>query len=367
MELEKTERKTAGIDIGSTHFYVGGVGPDPVVFETYHEDCVRLSAFLKANGVESVAMESTGVYWVQLYDVLTREGIEVCLANPKHTKQLRHTRKSDMKDCQWIAMLHSYGLLRNSFVPTGITREVRNYLRLRDDLVRDRARQENLMAKALIQMNIRITEVLSGLSSVSGLAVIRAITAGERDPEKLLSLCHGSVVKKKGDAMLKALAGDFRDDHLFALEGALASWDYYGGRIKLCDAKLEDCLDRMGGGVPPPEAASPPKPSRTVNMPVIEDLHNHLLHVCGGRDATLIPGITDYSLMKLVGEVGTDMSHWPSSKHFASWLVEVSPNHESTRCTSKTRRGVHAGTRRPSARNNHGRPRTAAPWSKPAQ
>ena len=330
--LEIIHPHAAGIDTGSRHFYVDAGEEDIRVFTTFTEDCNLIRDYLLANGIATVAMESTGVYWVTLYDVLEEAGIEVFLVNGRDAKNLPG-RKSDVKDCQWLRQLHSYGLLRKSFIPGGDTRRLRSYLRIRQDHIRAAATQVHLMQKALTQMNIRLTEVINDITGASGLKMIEAILAGERGPAVLVELCHASILKNKKEAVLKALEGHYGQEHLFALRQALATWKYFNGLVLECDHEAEKLLTEMTKDKKEPDVKGPRKPIR-YHAPDIEGLHLPLLKLTDGKDPIGIAGITDYSFLQILSEVGTDMSPWPTEKHFASWL-KVSPFRASSGKMSK--------------------------------
>lgn len=320
--LEVVHSHAAGIDIGSKNFYVDAGADSIKVFSTFTADCIAIRDYLKSLGVTTVAMESTGVYWVILYAVLEEAGIEVFLVNGRDAKNVPG-RKSDMKDCQWLRQLHSYGLLRKSFIPGSDIRQVRSYLRLRQDHIRATATQVHLMQKALTQMNIRLADVINDISGVSGIRIITAILAGERSPQVLTSLCTTQILQKKKDQVLKSLEGHYSNEHLFALKQAFHTLQYYHGLIKECDTQIGQQLATMTQGMDDIKTDVKRKPIR-YHRPEIEDLHQPLLKLSEGKDPTGIAGITDYSFLQIVSEVGTDMSAWPTEKHFTSWL-KVAP------------------------------------------
>lgn len=317
-KLEVIHPHAAGIDIGSKNFYVDAGEETIRIFPTFTQDCISLRDYLLSMGINTVAMESTGVYWVILYGVLEAAGIEVFLVNGRDVKNLPG-RKSDVKDCQWLRQLHSYGLLRKSFIPGDGIRQLRSYLRLRQDHIRAGATQVHLMQKALIQMNIRLPEVISDITGASGLKILEAIVSGERRAEVLLALCVRQLKEKKGDLILKSLQGHYRDEHLFALGQALKTWHYYNGLVRECDKEIELQLTRMTKEKDAPVNKNPRKPIR-YNKPDIKELHKPLLKLSDGKDPINIAGITDYSFLQIISEVGTDMTPWPSEKHFTSWL-----------------------------------------------
>jgi transposase len=320
-EMQIVNPQAAGIDIGSDKFYVC-VGLNSYrVFGTYHEDCEVLADYLQELAIKSVAFESTGVFWIHLKDVLDSRGFEICLANPRQTKQTKFNRKSDITDCQWIYQLHTYGLLQPSFFPESAIEEMRDLSRLREDHVRAKAQRENLMIKALTMMNVRIKETISSVTSVSGLAIIQAIVSGERDAEKLLALCHSSIIGKKGDRMLKALKGNFKPHYVLMLKQALEGWEFCSKQIKDCDQAIAELMEEYvkKKDLTDVQVTTKAKSSRTTNMPQIEGLHALLIKMTAGRDLTTIPFVSDYTAYKIVMELGTDLSKFPSVKHFVSW------------------------------------------------
>lgn len=330
--LEIVHPNACGIDIGSKNFYVDA-GEDTIkVFSTFTTDCNEIRDYLISLGITTVAMESTGVYWVVLYAVLEEAGIDVFLVNGRDVKNVPG-RKSDVKDCQWLRQLHGYGLLRKSFIPGSEIRKVRSYLRLRQDHIRATATQVHLMQKSLTQMNVRLTEVISDITGVSGLAIIKAILSGERDPEVLTSLCVSRILKTKKEEVMKSLEGFYGEEHLFALDHALKTWEYYNGLIGECDARLEKQLAEMTKDKDPVGTPEKRKPIR-YHKPEIKDLHEPLLKLSEGKDPIGIAGITDYGFLQIMSEVGTDMKPWPTEKHFASWL-KLAPLRASSGKTSK--------------------------------
>lgn len=316
--LEVIHPHAAGIDIGSQNFFVDAGEETIKVFSTYTQGCHMLRDYLKEQKITTVAMESTGVYWVVLYSILEDAGFDVYLVNGRDVKNVPG-RKSDVKDCQWLRQLHSYGLLKKSFIPPDHIRELRSYIRLRQDHIRAQATQSHLMQKALIQMNIRLAETINDIMGVSGSRMIKAIIDGERDAYKLVNLCDKSILKKKKDLVLKALEGNYKEEHLFALRQAYDTWHYYQKLIFECDHKIEDILKKITHDKPEVEVQNKRKPIR-YNRPDVKDLPQTLLKITGGKDPIGIAGITDYSFLQILSEVGADMSAWKTEKHFVSWL-----------------------------------------------
>jgi transposase len=318
--MEKMHFHAAGIDIGSRKVFVGLENGPVRSFETFTSDLVALRDYLQENKVSTVAMEARGVYWYVLYDILLDAGLDVWLVDGRQTRQLPG-RKTDVKDCQWIQQLHSYGLLNRCYVSEGLLKELRSYQRLREDHLRSAAMHVQHMQKALIEMNIRLPEVLSQVHGVSGMALITAILAGERDPHQLVSLCHKSIREKKGEELLKALEGHYTSQGLFALDQAYKGYQFYQGQIFDCDRQIDSTLQKINRDktLPPGTNGGKRKAIRH-NKPHINGLGDHLLKIFGGRDATKLPGFTDYNWLQLYSEVGADLSKWPSEKHFTSWL-----------------------------------------------
>jgi len=313
----------AAIDVGSEQLHLSIAGDEPVVFGTVTSEVYRLRDYLKAQGVTSVAMEATGVYWFYAYAVLEGAGLEVVVVNGRHVRNLPG-RKTDLADCQWLATLHAHGLLRGGFVPPAAIRRLQDYQRLRADHIIGAASQVQKMQQALERMNIKFHDVVSDLTGVSGLKVVRAILAGQREPERLLDLCDVQIQKKKRERVLESLHGVWAAEHLFALRQALAVWEFYQQLLTDCDREIEAVLKELAGPEPKPPTAED-RPSGTAgkplgkNAPVIEHLHEMLVRICGGRDATALPGLGDHLLLQLVAETGTDLSAWPTEKHFTAW------------------------------------------------
>ncbi|MGF6870980.1 IS110 family transposase [Paraburkholderia sp. MM5477-R1] len=308
-ELPTLDPLAAFVDVGSEHMHVSVGGNRPEVFGTVTSQLHALRDWLIAQGVRSVAMEAT-VYWLPLYGVLENAGLEVRMANGRQTRNLPG-RKTDMADSRWGATLHMHGLLHAGFVPPADIRRLQDYLRLRVDHVAAAASCVQLMQKALERMNIKLQDVISSLAGVSGIAVVRAIIAGERSPEALVALCAVQIRRKKEQAVIESLRGTWADHHIFALGQALQSWDHYQKLIADCDQRLTAVL-------PPHDATQPPLPRSTrrssVNAPEIARLREILTQMCGGRDLTTLPALSDYGVLQLIGEVGTDLSVWPTEK-----------------------------------------------------
>jgi transposase len=307
----------AGIDVGSLKMYAAVVGGSPRVFGCCTADLRELKDWLLSQQVTTVAMEATGVYWLCLYAELEAAGLEVVVVNAAHAKQVPG-RKSDIADCQWLATLHAHGLLRNSFVPPDDVRQVRDVMRVRDDLIRMASQHILHMHKALERLGLKIHTVLSDMTGFSGLQLIRAILDGERRPEALVELCDNQVTQAKRQPLLKALEGNWRPEHLFALRVAVESWDFYQKQIAQCDGQLKALLDQQVEGKTPPSLG--PKKELRHNAPkTMPDLQSWMARLFG-VDLTRLPILNEYTLMKLYAEVGSDLSRWPEEKKFTAWL-----------------------------------------------
>jgi len=319
---------SAGIDIGATELFVA-VPPDRAEesvrsCSTFTEDLHALADWLTACRIKTIAMESTGVYWIPVFQLLETRGFEVCLVNARHVKNVPG-RKSDVLDCQWLQYLHCVGLLRGSFRPPDQVCALRSYLRHRDMLVKSGARHVQHVQKSLTQMNVHLHHVVSDLTGVTGLAILDAILAGERDPQKLAAL-RDRRIKASESTIAKALVGDYRPEHLFTLKQALAIYRHYQSQIVECDREIERQLgtleSKTTAPAPAPVGRQRQKPER--NQPQF-DLRGHL-HRILGVDLTALPGLSTINVHTLFAEVGGDLSKFPTAKHFSSWLG-LCPDH----------------------------------------
>lgn len=309
----------AAIDVGSEKMHVGIPGQPPKVFECFTDSLQQLSKYLQSEGVTSVAMEATGVYWLPIYVILEAAGLEVQVVNGAHVKNVPG-RKTDLLDCQWLAQLHAQGLLRGGFVPPAQIRTLRHYVRLRQDHVASGSAHILHMQKALDLMNLKIHDVLSDTVGVSCLRLIRAIVAGQRDPRALLALCEVDVVRRKTEPLLRALQGTWDVEHLFGLKQALEAWDFYQQQIAECDGEIEKLLRALAAQKPEPPADSPTTlKKRRHNAPDLPDLEK-LMHRLTGADLSALPCLSAYSQMLIISETGTDMGRWATEQHFVSWL-----------------------------------------------
>lgn len=316
--LEKIIKNCAGIDIGSEKVFVAIEGEEVKSFRTFTRTYKELGVYMQEHGITHVAMEATGIYWITLYDILEAMGFEVYLVNPADSKNLPG-RKTDVQDCQWIQQLFSYGLLRKSFVPEDIVRKLRVYTRMREDKLQMATSHILHMQKALVQMNIRLPEVLSQTHGASGMAMIEAILDGERDAQVLLSYCTTDLRKRKGADILLALEGNYKEEYIFELQQAYDGYMFYLNQVHLCDKETEKILiefkNKSNNDYKDDNRI---KPIRH-NKPDIKNLHDLLMGI-HGANPTVLPGLTDYSLMRLTAELGNNIDQWPNVKAFVSWL-----------------------------------------------
>jgi transposase len=319
----------AAVDVGSEQMHVSIAGGPPKVFGATTGELHALRDYLLEQGVRSVAMEATGIYWLCAYEVLEKAGLEVVVVNGKHVKNLPG-RKTDIADCQWSATLHAHGLLKPGFVPPEHIRRLQDYLRVRSDHITMAGTHEQHMHKALERMNLKIHDVISDLTGMSGLKMVEAIIAGERHPEVLVKLCDPQVQKNKAGRLRAALEGTWKAEHLFALRQAYELWQFYQKKITECDQAIAEVLKQMTGPEDPNKPAPPATKRGGVNSPQIAGLHGMLLRLCGGKDPTQLPGVADYALLQLLSEVGTDLGkNWKTEKHFTAWLGLAPGSHQS--------------------------------------
>jgi transposase len=323
------EPNAAGIDIGAREIFVA-VPPDrdehPVrVFSTFTEDLEKMAQWLVDCGVTTVAMESTGVYWIPLYDVVEKHGVKPCLVDARGMKNVPG-RRTDWHECQWIQFLHSVGLLRAAFRPEGDVCAVRSLMRHRSDLVQMTNQHIQHMHKALTQMNLQIHHVISDITGVTGLAVLDAIGAGERDPQKLAKL-RDPRIQATEETILKSLVGNWRPEHLFTLKQSRQMYGHYQEQINACDAEIEKLLVAFQPRVDPQEKPLPPDrkkkqrghEKKKATPKTGFDLRTESYQLFG-VDLTQIPGLMTM-VLTLFSEVGRDMSRWKTAGHFVSWLA----------------------------------------------
>jgi len=331
--LEIVNRNVAGIDVGNESHFVAlppGRDPQPVQeFGSWTADLHRMADWLKARGIEEVVMQSTGVYWIPLFDVLEARGFRVCLVNARHTKNLPG-RKTDVQESQWLLKLHTYGLLRNSFRPPDEIRAVRSLWRSRDRHVKDAARAVQHMQKALITMNVQLSNSISDLVGVTGQAIVRAILRGERDPRTLAGL-RDRRVQATEEEIARSLEGNWREDMLFDLKQAVAAYDFIQTQIAECDRRLQTLLRNLparavteipvegqNATATKKNKSRKKKQNKQKNTPRF-DLEAELKRICG-VDLLSIEGINVMTAQTVVSELGTDFSRWKDEDHFASWL-----------------------------------------------
>jgi transposase len=322
----------SGIDVGNAEHWVA-VPSDrdakPVrKFESFTADLHRMADWLQACEIDSVVMESTGVYWIPLYQILEARGIDVKVVNARHVKCLPG-RKSDILDCQWLQKLHTFGLLNNSFRPADEICVLRCYLRQRESMISAASTCIQHMQKALTEMNVQLANVISDISGVTGLLIIRSILAGERDPQKLAEL-RDCRIKASKQEIAKSLEGNWRDELLFVLRQSLNLYEAYQNKIADCDLKIEAHMLEFDSKVDPisqPLAAPKRGKKAHSNAPGF-DLRTELYRI-SGTDLTRIDGIDVSTAQTVISEIGLDMSRWPTEKQFASWLG-LSPDHRIT-------------------------------------
>jgi len=322
--LKTVKLNTAGIDVGSTEIYVAvpvDRDKEPVrVFKTFTCDLHTLSRWLVSCGITSVAMESTGVYWIPLYDILEHDGIEVCLINARQLKFIK--KKTDVLDCQWIQQLHSYGLLNPSFRPTEEIRHFRTISRQRDMLLRYRAAHIQHMQKCLHEMNLQLDNVISDITGTTGLAILRSIVAGEHNPI-VLARHRDPHCRCSEEEIIKSLEGSYLDEHLFVLAQALELHDFYTEKILECDKHLWALYEQLQ-----PRSTHPMPPNKKAKKRAPQDPPYDLrscLYRLGGVDISQVDGLNVVTAQMILTETGVDYSKWKTAKHFASWLG-LSPN-----------------------------------------
>jgi transposase len=331
--LEVVHPDAAGIDVGNTAHYVA-VRPDRDAeavrrFGCFTADLHRMADWLLSCGVRTVAMQSTGVYWIPILEILEERGMEVYLVNARHTKNLPG-RKSDVQESQWLLKLHTYGLLRNSFQPPAEIRVLRTYWRQRADHIEAISRCVQRMQKALTQMNVQLANVISDLSGVTGQRILRAILVGERDPDKLAELCDRRI-RANREEVARSLDGNWRAELLFVLRQELAMYDTYQERLKECDRELQAHLACFADRLPParqgelgkkpkqPAARTTKRNKKAQGHAPQFDLGSELQRI-SGVDLTRIDGIDVMTVHTIISEVGLDMGRWKTEAHFASWL-----------------------------------------------
>jgi transposase len=324
VSLPIVEANAAGIDIGATQIFVAVPADRDVesirCFDTFTADLERLADWLEQCQIRTVAMESTGVYWIPLFQILEERKIEACLVNAQHLKNVPGRKKTDVEDCQWIQHLHSVGLLHGSFRPDQEICAIRSLWRHRDNLIQLATIHLQHMQKALDQMNLQIHHVISDLAGTTGLAIVDAILAGERDLAKLAQLRDWRIRASK-ETIMKSLVGDYREEHLFTLRQSLQSYRHYQHLIQEVDGQVKQMMRRLPGRVDIGEKQLPkeknPRKTPWRNEPpqLREDLYRTF-----GVDLTQIPGINTLTAQMLLTEIGPDLSCFPTAPAFCSWL-----------------------------------------------
>lgn len=322
--LQNINLNTAGVDVGAAEIYTAvpcDRDNQPVRrFDTFTADLHDAAKWLKACGIESIAMESTGVYWIPVFQIFESYGFDIVLVNARHVKNVPG-RKTDVQDCQWLQYLHSVGLLRGSHRPPQEVCAVRSLLRHRDGMVKTAASHIQHMQKSLTQMNLQIHNVISDITGVTGLAILDAILSGERNPQKLAAFTNGRIKATK-DIIAKSLEGDYLPEHVFTLKQSLQVYRHYQQMIAECDKEIESHLNNFDSRIdldknPPPPPASSSRRGKG-NEPDF-DLRTHMYRILG-TDLTQIEGISAVTAHIFFTEVGCDVSRFPESRNFVSWL-----------------------------------------------
>jgi transposase len=309
--LQHINPHAAGIDVGSRSHFVAvpeGTGEEPVrEFSSFTDDLQLMADWLISCDITTVAMESTGIYWIPVFEMLENRGLDVKLVNARHVKNVPG-RKSDVLDCQWLQQLHSYGLLAGAFRPAEQICALRAYVRQRMNLVRYAASHIQHMQKALAQMNLQLTNVVSDITGVTGMRIIKAILNGERDP-LVLARMRDPRCKNSSAVIARSLRGNFRPEHLFNLKQAVDLHAFYQRQIDECDRQILEQLSSFDVG----DSGNGPKSESPATI-------GEALQQMTGVDLTRIDGIDSNSALKIIAEIGIDMNRWKSAKHFSSWL-----------------------------------------------
>lgn len=325
-KMAPVHHRAAGIDVGATEHWVcvptECAEQSVRCFGAYSCDLRAIADWLEACQIATVAMESTGVYWIALFELLEARGFEVKLVDARAVHHVPG-RKSDALDCQWIQQLHTFGLLSAAFRPTDDVCKLRVYLRQRSMLTEHAAQHIQHMQKALSQMNLKLQHVVSDITGVTGMAIIDAIVDGERDPAVLARHRHCRCARGE-EEIAKALDGSYREEHLFALRQALELYRTYRQQIQSCDEQIDaymTTMDRKTEESPSDDMEYKRKRKGRIQKNSVRfDARGHLYRIAG-VDLTRIDGIDATTALKLIAEIGTDMTRWPSEKHFASWLA----------------------------------------------
>lgn len=331
-------RHVAGIDVGAAGHYVCASAGDTAIirrFDTFTEDLYALAEWLAGLGVKTVAMESTGIYWVNLYDTLEEKGFEVCLANAHYIKNVPG-RKTDVNDAEWIWQLHTFGLLSGSFIAGEKTRELRAYARQLKNLEEQKAMQLNLMSKALQLLNVKLNQVVSKLETQVGMNIIRAIVAGVRDSQELANFHHPQMKQTK-ETLAKALQGNWKEEYLFALKQSLNMYDFLKTQMGECEVQIERNLDQMNGG----DGNSSLKKKGTVRQNDLSFNAKTYFNKIAGVDLCAIDGLDERTILTILSETGPDLTKWPTAQQFTCWLgLSPSPKKTGDKVIGQARRTV---------------------------
>jgi transposase len=330
--MSRIHPNAAGVDIGAIEIVACVAGDENTqivkAFGNYTVDLQALAQWMKSYRIKTVAMESTGVYWIPLFEELERQGFECLLISSRSLRRVAG-RKSDISDAQWIQTLHTYGLLEGSFRPQGDLVALRTLLRHRCQLIEHRSPHIQHMQKALLQMNVQLSQAVTDVTGMTGQKIIRAILAGAREPQALAALREAGC-KKSAEEIGKALTGTWREEHLFVLKQSVLLYDFYTEQIQACDEEIERLYgltrpDWETGEVEPFTRRK--KNSRSKNLPQHpEEIRKHLKRI-SGVDLSVVDGFGVSLAQTMILEVGTDMSRFPDEKHFCSWLG-LAPKHE---------------------------------------
>lgn len=323
LQLAVIHQHTAAIDVGSMMMMISYTNKEGnqclMEVDAFTEDLYRLAKTLESEGIKKVAMEATGVYWMALYELLEREGLEVTLVNPKHFKNV-DAQKTDVKDCQWLHQLHAHGLLRASHIAPELYRELRDYLHERNILQNQKSDTLNRIQKLLTRMNIKIQHLISDIEGVSGMQLLRAIAGGTSNPEELLSLIDVHKLKASKEDLLKSLNGVYKEQYLLILHKQLSSYDFFKKEMRSYELLIEEVLKKM---LPEDEQGNKPTiKSKTVKARKNQysiNVQQYLMYIIG-IDLLNIDGLDEKSLLEIISVTGLDMNKWRTAENFASWL-----------------------------------------------
>lgn len=314
---------TAGIDIGSMLMmvsYTDAAGQQKLLESTgFSEDLCNLAKTLKSEGITDIAMEGTGVYWMAIYEVLDSEGLRVTLTNPRHFKNVA-AQKTDVKDCQWLHQLHAHGLLRSSHIAPELYRELKTYIHERNVHQKIKSDTLNRIHRTLTQMNIKVQHVISDLEGVAGMKLLRGISLGITDPQKLLALIDPTKLKASREELLQSLKGFHKQQYISVLQNSLKTFDFLKEQMKNYELLIEDVLKKMmphdaQGNVPEIKK----KKSYVRKNEYSINLKAYLERILG-VDITAVEGLKEISILEIMSVTGADMNKWKTSEHFTSWL-----------------------------------------------